>query len=154
MLASMPTMPRALALLLLSFAFRGYDSPGTQPQAPPTVTSQAPSEHASAKASETKGADVLRDEALRNEVLRNDVAEILVFPICGGPLFLLHATGNCWIRTTCQRSRSSVSALIMGRTCSFGRRTTGIPTGSIQHRYATFAWCRQQLMIWTRRLQS
>ena len=67
-------MPRALVLLLLSFAFRGCESRGTQQQAPSTVLSQAPGEHASAKASEAKGAEVLRD----------DVAEIMVFPVCGG----------------------------------------------------------------------
>ena len=69
-------MPMALAVLMLSIAFRGCGSQGTQQQAPPTATLQAPNEHASAKATDAKGIEVLHD----------NVAEILVFPLCGGPV--------------------------------------------------------------------
>lgn len=64
-----------LAVLLLSLALRGCDSPRTQPQQP-TPPSQGLDGPAPLKARETN----------RAVVLHSDIAEILVFPACGGPL--------------------------------------------------------------------
>jgi hypothetical protein len=71
-------MPKTLTVLLLSLVLRGYDSQGAQPlqPTPPTTSPKAPDENASEKSREAKGAVVLHD----------DEAEIMVFPVCGGPI--------------------------------------------------------------------
>lgn len=72
-------MPKMLAVLVLSLALRACNSQGTQPQqqTPPTTPSKAaPDDNASGESQGKKGALVFHD----------DDAEIMVFPVCGGPV--------------------------------------------------------------------